>query len=654
MIIKLIEIIKEKKRSLFYVFLILVAILFPLTTYPRIYGVDAFHYMWMTNALREGALFSNKTWLISPLSYFGYYPLSFTPIGVPLFLAFLMSFLEFVSFGIFGITESILALNIILIILICKSSRSLGEKLFEEEWSRFIFVAANLFSPNIISDITMTVSTRIIITIIMMGLLNINLKTISNYKNDLNILKVILVFVIFLFVGALAHRLWIITIITIVFMIFTLIIQRSKKLKRFIIFLIIPLSILVFFIGLNFFVVDPRKISSPFIDNSSLIGVCINLSLHFALQAGLLLLFFPIGVLLTLYKVANFLIKPGNPKNDKSTKKYLNRFYLLLFIVPLLFMAPSFYSIVIFLPILISFSVEGLIFVKKTISSFSKNLSCFFPPVFLIFAIGYSLLYVQLIFRINLWYMFLLLSFVLFFYLFFFIINLYNAKIQSKISSINFNNYKLKQLEMFILIVSVIIFSTTTVTGRWRSLDSNTYPWENRYLSGEEQEIINFFQDEDISGLIFTNVPELGNRISGVSFLPVFNLLEYHKGETGIEFVPIATPSGKALYYDFINPKEVYKYTLFSISYFSSLNFFWYNKSNPIRTFSETILQLNISLESDLNLLQYEYNVQYIITGNENILLAGQFCRDYNLITSLPTVFNPVFSTQCFFVWKLY
>ena len=121
---------KFKTTRVYYYSLVLIAIILPLTQYPRIYGTDGFEVMWMTNALREGALFSNNSWLISPLSYFGHFPFSHRAIGVPLILAFIMSFLEIVSFGIFGIAEAILTFNIILILIIYKSSRNLGNRLF--------------------------------------------------------------------------------------------------------------------------------------------------------------------------------------------------------------------------------------------------------------------------------------------------------------------------------------------------------------------------------------------------------------------------------------------------------------------------------------------------------------------------------------------
>lgn len=136
-------------------------------------------------------------------------------------------------------------------------------------------------------------------------------------------------------------------------------------------------------------------------------------------------------------------------------------------------------------------------------------------------------------------------------------------------------------------------------------------------------------KDQFLKVRIFTNVPEIANRISGVAFLPVFDLLESYKGETGIEFNPLSTPLGTAFFYDFISPKEVYEHTLFSLSFFSTLSFLRYNKSNPIRSFSNNILRLNVSLEGDLNILQFEYNVQYFITGNENVLLVA---RNYTLV----------------------
>ncbi len=382
-----------KKPSLYYLVLVLVAIIIPLTTYPLIYGVDAFQLIWMANALKEGALFSDNTWLISPFSYFGYYPFSHRAIGVPMFFAFLMSLLEFLSFGVFGITEAVLMFNIILIIIIYKCSRNLGNKLFEEEWSRFVFVAAILLSPNAIQDFAMTVSTRIIITIVMLVLLNLNLKILQ--KGTKIQFKTTIFMVLILLVGALVHRLWINTVITIIFIIFTLLIRKYKKLHHLSVFLIIPLSIIVFFFGFEFFGLDRYGYSS----DANFIDISIFLSLYYVYAVGLITLFFPFGVLITVYKLTftfdNFnlffkskkkKIQPTNTRHELTDRFY----YLLLFLIPLLFFVfTTFYAIVVFLPIIIIFSVQGLIYIKNYISSFSKKLKWIFPILLLFSLMGY-------------------------------------------------------------------------------------------------------------------------------------------------------------------------------------------------------------------------------------------------------------------------
>ena len=164
---------------------------------------------------------------------------------------------------------------------------------------------------------------------------------------------------------------------------------------------------------------------------------------------------------------------------------------------------------------------------------------------------------------------------------------------------INFNNYEFRQcLGILVLIFSIVIFSTTTVVGKWRDIDSNPYPWENLYLTEEEQEVIDFFQIVNIYGLIYTNVSEIAARISGVGFLTVFSDRAY---------------IGTTLYYGFISSNEVNKYTVLSLSGLSTLHFFSFKELDPICYYRNNIIHLNVSLEGDLNVLRSEYNVKYLI-----------------------------------------
>ena len=629
-----------KKTNLYYLVLVLVAIIIPLTTYPLIYGVDAFQIMWMANALRDGALFSENTWLISPFSYFGYYPFSFRPIGVPMFLAFLMSFLEFASFGVFGITEAILAFDIILIIIIYKCSRNLGNRLFEEEWSRFVFVAAILLSPNAIQDFAMTVSTRIIITIVMLVLLNLNLKILQ--KGTKIQFKTTIFMILILLVGALAHRLWMNTVITIIFVIFTLLIRKYKKLYHLSVFLILPLCIIVFFFGFEFFGLDRYGYSS----DANFIDISIFLSLYYGYAIGMMTLFFPFGVLITVYKLTfsfdNFnlffkskkkKIQPTNTRHELTDRFY----YLLLYLIPLLFFVfTTFYAIVVFLPIIIIFSVQGLIYVKNYIASFSKKLEWIFPILLLFSLMGYYLLRFEVYSHILLGGVFLFLFVSLILFLSVFTIINYNNLDYSRVS---YDPHKLiKGVWIIVLTISILAYSVINVeASRYDNINS-PYPWENRYLTDEEIEIIEYLQNEDIGGLIFVSDSHISKRIGGVGFLPTFSK---------------HTEIGIPLLYGLISPNYVHENTKLSLSDFFSFTFFNYTQIDPITELRSYIKNLDVRNGNDLDTL-ISYNIQYIITINETYQSGG--VNNWLLIQSLyqSESYEPVFITHHLLIWKIY
>ncbi|TKJ24113.1 MAG: hypothetical protein CEE43_00080 [Promethearchaeota archaeon Loki_b32] len=641
--------INIKKPGLYYFLLILLAIIFPLAHYPRIFGTDAFQVMWMANALRDGAFFSENTWLIHPFSYFGYYPFSHRAIGVPIFLAFLMSLLSFFSFGIFGLTEAILAFDIILIIIIYKSARNLGNQIFEEEWSRFIFVAAILFSMYALNDITMTVSTRIIITIVMMVLLNLNLKILTN---SISLFKAMISLFLLLIIGALAHRLWIGMLIPIVIMIFTVFIRKFKNLQKLTVFLILPLSIIAFFVGLEVIGtsylsrLDPNQTFTPFIDENSLFGRIILLSWFHAWNLGVISVFFPIGVIIMLYKIA-ILLKNSNGRNIqlKNNQQFIQKYYLFLFIIPFSFLLPAtFYSMVIFFPLLIIFSIYGIIYIKRFLSNYSGTLSWLLLPILLFISIVYSFLKIEVSVNINLWYVFVLSFISLILFLFAIIIGHYKTL---KFSKISLNPLKMKKgIWILILTISMSIFSITTIETNRAALISSPYPWENRCLTDEEIEIIEFFQDEEIDGLIFTPDKYITEKVSGVGFLPTFH------GRSSI---------GKDLWYSLISPNEVLENTefLFSLSNLFEQRFFRFRPKNitynyeasPLEVLRRKIIRLNMTIEGDRVLLRSVYNVHYVISINENSLHSS---NEWTLIRSLhQSELEPIFSTQNLVVWKI-
>ncbi len=636
--------INIKKTNLYYFILVLLAIMSPLTYYPRIYGVDGFELMWMANALRDGALFSENTWLIHPTSYFGYYPFSHRAIGVPFFFAFLISLLSFLSFGIFGITEAILVLDIILIIIIYKCSRNLGNTLFEEGWSRFIFTAAILLAPDILHEVTMIVSARIIITIVMIVLLNMNLKIFTHDKN--NKFKTAIFMFLLLLVGALTHRLWIGTLITIIIMIYIVIIRRYKTLQKLTVFLILPITLIAFFVGVGFFGIMPRY----GLDNPKLFELIIFVSNYYVWSFGLISIFFPVGVIITLYKLTTLLKKTDENRaqlNNKNQQFLRKNVYLILFIIPFFFLLPNvFYTVILFLPIIIIISVNGLIYIKNFISIFSKKLDWIFPIIILFLLIVSYIVRIEIFdqTKIDPWYVFLFSLIALTLFLLSFIVNNHKKLYFSRSS---FDPIILKKgIWIIALTISIFAFSTTSVQTDRFSRSSSHYPWENRYLTVEEIEIIDYFQNEDIDGLIFVCDKYISLRIAGLGFLPAFN------GRSLI---------GDNLWYGVISPNEVYEGTEFSFSFSNlfSQQFFTFRpkdayylyESHPLEVLNVNIRNLNVTIPEERELLRSNYNVQYIISVNNTY---SHYTRDWRLFRSLEqSELQPVFSTQHLLVWKI-
>lgn len=641
--------INLKKNNVHYLIIVLLASIFPLISYPQIYGIDGFQIIWMAEAIRNGALFSENTWLISPFSYFGYYPFSFRGIGVPIFLALLINLLHILSFGLFGLPEAILVYNIILIIILYKCVRTLGNTLFEEEWSKFIFVAAVLFAPLVFYETMMMASTRIVIIIIIIIFLNLHLKILDN---SIKKSKATLFMLLLLLVGALAHRLWISILLSIFFMIFTIFIRRFKNLQKLSVFLILPITTIAFFLGFqlletfsNYSRLSFHNLSS-FLDYNDLFGKIVLLVMYYGYNSGFILIFFPIGVIITIYKVS-LPFKNCN-KTDDILNKTQQKYYLLLFIIPLSFLFSVYtYLLFIFLPILIIFSIYGIIFVKKFISTHLKKSIWIIPLILLLPSLAYQLIRETTLTINSLYYMFLL-SLILFIFLLFIIISYYKNQ--------NFSKTFYKTLKHWTIATTIIIILSSALVAGSKKNDysESPYPWENGYLTNQEIEIIEYLKNQEIDGLIFSTAGKAGSRIGYAGFFPIFS--------NNRSFISI----GNALFYGLVSPNEVFENTksFFSFETFSLKDLFkqrffiykpedTYWESFPFEVLRRNIIDLNMTFQGDRFLLRSVFNVKYIISINKTFLPDTQ--TQIPLIQSLQQseILRPVFSTQHLLVWKI-
>jgi len=359
---------------------------------------------------------------------------------------------------------------------------------------------------------------------------------------------------------------------------------------------------------------------------------------------GFITVFFPFGILITVYKLI-FTFDNFNPF-FKSKKKKLQPakthleltdtfYYLFLYLIPLLFLIfTTFYAIVVFLPIIIIFSVQGLIYIKNYISSFSKKLEWVFPLLLLFSFIGYYILRFENYSNIILGgvFLFLLVSLILF--LSVFIINNFN---NLKFLRGSFDRHKLKKGVWILALTITILVYSVEYASRFDDINS-PYPWDNRYLTNEEIDIIEYLQNEDIDGLIFVSNRHISERIGGAGFLPTFN-----------EPAIIGTP----LYYGIISPNYVHENTKFSFWDFFSFTFFNFTQINPINELKNYIKDLDIRNNNDLDTL-ISYNIQYIIAINQTYQSGG--VNYWLLFQSLQQSesFEPVFETHHLLIWKIY
>ena len=194
----------KKIDTLIYICILILAFSFPISLYPNIYGDDGMVLIWMAKAIKKGALFSSTdTWLISPMSYLGFYPYSHYPVGIPILLAIIFWVFEILSLPL---GAAILFYDLFFLSLIFCQSISLSKIIFKEKSSQIIFTASILLSTNVLFDLMMTISGRIPITLIVLVLIKISLKYLTNsIKKSEFIFKYLFLTFLTIFI----HKIWV-------------------------------------------------------------------------------------------------------------------------------------------------------------------------------------------------------------------------------------------------------------------------------------------------------------------------------------------------------------------------------------------------------------------------------------------------------------
>jgi len=191
---------------------------------------------------------------------------------------------------------------------------------------------------------------------------------------------------------------------------------------------------------------------------------------------------------------------------------------------------------------------------------------------------------------------------------------------------------------MVLLTLSILASSIINVASSRYDGFNSPYPWDNRYLTDEEIQIINYFKGEDVDGLIFVADRFIAQRIGAVGFLPTFS-------------VPILI--GIPLFYGIITPNYVYEHTKFYLMDFFRFILFNFTQIDPIEELRSFMKTSDIRNRNDYDTL-LSYNIQYIITINETYQSGG--INKWLLIRSLKQseLYEPIFTTHHLLIWKIY
>ena len=503
----------DYRNALLIIIPLIVSIIIRISITFKYMGFDTYEIYWMANAIRDGALnTSNDTWLVNILSYFGFFPFSHYPIGVPLLFSLILSSGVNVNIASFFFT-------LITISIMYFGTLKLSKNYFENKTLQLVFCFLFVNIPVFFNISFMTVHPRAM----FLAVLPWFLYYLDRFFIKFNI-KDFLFLVLFLILLTLTHRVWLGVIGYIVLGIITKILLKlklqrkinfSKKLSIFIIFAIIIINIVFLFLSFYIFSFDTTKINSPWFSNQTFFGMFLNLGLDYSTRLGPLIIVIPISIV--NYNIKAYNLLTGKLKNtDENQIRILYVSIFSMFLISLTFIF-TLYSTVLFLPILVIYIIDGVRylyyrfrknrFILVTLFSLFNLIICYFYMK----AFSITISWLELII--------LILGILLMIILTTFLIIKYSAKHDfiSRIKS-KFQIIKIKKYYNIILLFFIIAFFSVNLRYTTLANSENQLPYD--YISDEELEIIDVINNEGINGSIFVYHTKIAKHINSYSNIP--------------------------------------------------------------------------------------------------------------------------------------
>ncbi|MCG3257719.1 MAG: hypothetical protein KAU62_16570 [Candidatus Heimdallarchaeota archaeon] len=614
---------KKYSKYFFPIVIVIISILIRIPKTPYIYGYDGFEVIWMAFAIKNGALVSSQTWLIHPLSYFGFYPFSQYPIGLSLLLSGLLSLN-------FSLPISICIIDFLLTIICTLGAYKLAGLIFKKEIYKNLFLIMIVIGNKDFFNYTnFSLHPRGVSIALSFWLIYYLLK-FKNKKKLFTSLKLLLVFVLMI----LSYRIaWLYLFYLIPFSAY--IALSSTKMKFFAekylnnqivnaFFFLLTISMIV----VGFIIIPSYDISlwSPISKDIGIFSQIATLGMIYLTSLGIMLVFLPVGLYFVFF-------------SSKEIQLEKRVFLLFAIIFAALVWKIPVYSIVLFSPIYTWICILGI---KKSVEFLRKkghsNKFSFllYSSIILSLTIIIHIIYISVVIKVKYTY-FVVLGIigvcVLFYILRRFI---FHIKRMHWVSML-----------IFTLITSNVLLLQTTYEGQENYASLLTAPFSldfsQNHITKDELLVIDYIKGEGIEGIILTDSTTLSRRIGGVGFLPT--IPGYH--------------TELPLYYGWVDANLVRNNTYFDFHYFLETFSFLYNDTSYEDYLLSQIRDLNVSRTSTIVTL-VSLHIQYIVAIKnieDNTIYPYLFHpygnTSYYFFESLNGLV-PSFNTTFLAVWKIY
>jgi len=598
---------------------ILIGILSRIPRTNSIYGNDCFEVIWMAKAIHFGALTGEKTWLITPLSFYGMYPYSHYPILVPLILA---------GFLYFPIPFFLLLyfINSVLLFFGILGSYFLSKVFFKKRFYQFMFTVIYLFSTDYYKLTYNTIHPRTFVLSLNTWFLFFLFQTYKTKRT-----KNILISIILFFIMVLSHRIAFATLIyPIVLLTVSFFLKFKAELvseKKFLKILFLVAIVTIGLLSFLFFGVTTGSLFFIFPSFNPFFSHLLSLLVNYFIRIGIASFFIPFGIFFIVFK-------------EEDIFKKL--FFMLSLIAIAISFSYAIYNVLIFLPIYCAFAVEGYDFVyvyfskkiKNSCSLMNSNLlfSIFLLFFSLLFAIIYSIVICNVL-DIVLIYISLVFTLLLFSLIF-----KNRIRISRNLSSIS------RFFSLTIILLASSLFSISVYEGRIRYSNLQipySMDFSPNYVSFDEYLVVDFIEQAHPDGIVLVSAEPIARKIGAIGFF---------------QTLP-GDHSPQQLYYGWINSDDVKRHTYFDFWYFLD----HFNLKCDLPNFEREVLSkiknLNIAENDSLHLL-IELKIQFIVVIKYNntvypyhISLWGrEFFPFYQSLANK----SPSFSTDHLLVWKVY